>query len=116
MLAWMPTYFTDSLSLDLAHAAQVSLLPPVAAIAASALAGPSADALIARGVPVVTVRCAALRSCLAGDGWHPLCCSEHALCRRRASFGAAFGAAMCACIWCCAGPAVHALAAMHMQG
>ena len=56
MLAWMPTYFTDSLSLDLSHAAQVSLLPPIAAIAASALAGPSADALIARGVPVETVR------------------------------------------------------------
>ncbi|KAL4855360.1 putative anion transporter 6 [Chlorella vulgaris] len=37
----------------------VSLLPPIAAIAASALAGPSADALIARGVPVVTVRKAA---------------------------------------------------------
>jgi ACS family sodium-dependent inorganic phosphate cotransporter len=59
MLAWMPTYFTDALSLDLSHAAQVSLLPPIAAIAASALAGPSADALIARGVPVVTVRKAA---------------------------------------------------------
>ncbi|EFN56606.1 hypothetical protein CHLNCDRAFT_21975, partial [Chlorella variabilis] len=59
MLAWMPTYFTDSLSLDLSHAAQVSLLPPIAAIAASALAGPSADALIARGVPVETVRKAA---------------------------------------------------------
>jgi ACS family sodium-dependent inorganic phosphate cotransporter len=59
MLAWMPTYFTDSLSLDLSTAARVSLLPPVAAIAASALAGPSADALIARGVPVVAVRKAA---------------------------------------------------------
>lgn len=123
MLAWLPTYFSDSLSLNLARAAQVgkraadaawerkmlalnrpmpdhqrmitcwcswqplgalclppanvlpdaamhcspsllsyplpvqvSLLPPVAAIAASALAGPSADALISRGVPVETVR------------------------------------------------------------
>lgn len=63
MLAWLPTYFTDSLSLDLAHAAQVSLLPPIAAIAVSAIAGPSADALIARGVPVVTVRKTA--QCLA---------------------------------------------------
>lgn len=43
--------------------AQVSLLPPVAAIAVSALAGPSADALIARGVPVERVRKAA--QCLA---------------------------------------------------
>lgn len=37
----------------------MSLLPPVAAIAASAIAGPSADSLISRGVPVVTVRKAA---------------------------------------------------------
>jgi hypothetical protein len=36
--------------------AQVSLLPPVAAIAATAVAGPSADALIARGWPVARVR------------------------------------------------------------
>lgn len=35
---------------------QVSLLPPVAAIAATAVAGPSADALIARGWPVASVR------------------------------------------------------------
>lgn len=63
MLAWLPTYFSDSLSLNLARAAQVSLLPPVAAIAASALAGPSADALISRGVPVETVRKAS--QCLA---------------------------------------------------
>ena len=37
-------------------AEQVSLLPPVAAIAATAVAGPSADALIARGWPVASVR------------------------------------------------------------
>ncbi|KAK9822812.1 hypothetical protein WJX81_002343 [Elliptochloris bilobata] len=34
----------------------VSLLPPIAAIAATAVAGPSADALIARGWPVASVR------------------------------------------------------------
>lgn len=38
---------------------QVSLLPPIAAIAASAMAGPTADSLIARGVRVETVRKAA---------------------------------------------------------
>ena len=38
-MAWLPTYFTDTLSLSLSQAAQVSLLPPVAAIAASAIAG-----------------------------------------------------------------------------
>jgi len=56
MLAWLPTYFTDMLSVDLMHAAQTALLPPLAGIAASATAGPAADALIARGVPVPTVR------------------------------------------------------------
>ena len=34
MLAWLPTYFTQSLSLNLFKAAQVSILPPAAAIAA----------------------------------------------------------------------------------
>lgn len=38
---------------------QVSLLPPAAAIAASAIAGPTADALIASGWPVARVRKAA---------------------------------------------------------
>lgn len=35
LLAWLPTYFTDSLSLDLRAAAQLSLLPPIAAIVVS---------------------------------------------------------------------------------
>ena len=39
MMAWLPTYFTDTLSLTLSQAAQVSLLPPVASIAVSAVAG-----------------------------------------------------------------------------
>ena len=43
MMAWLPTYFTDTLSLTLSQAAQGSLLPPVASIAVSAVAGdPSA--------------------------------------------------------------------------
>lgn len=56
MLAWLPTYFTDTLSLNLSQAAQVSLAPPIAALAASAIAGPAADALIDRGVEVERVR------------------------------------------------------------
>jgi MFS transporter, ACS family, solute carrier family 17 (sodium-dependent inorganic phosphate cotransporter), other len=59
MLAWLPTYFIDTLSLDLTRAAQLSLLPPIAAIACSAIAGPAADALIERGVEVEKVRKAA---------------------------------------------------------
>lgn len=56
MLAWLPTYFTDTLSLDLMKAAQVSILPPTAAIAVSAIAGPTADGLVQRGVDVGLVR------------------------------------------------------------
>ena len=56
MLAWLPTYFTDTLSLDLMKAAQVSILPPAAAIVVSAIAGPTADNLIEQGVDVGLVR------------------------------------------------------------
>lgn len=56
MLAWLPTYFTDSLSLDLTGAAFVSILPPIAAIVVSAIAGSTADALISRGTQIATVR------------------------------------------------------------
>ena len=92
MLAWLPTYFTDTLSLNLSQAAQVqqvlravhhlgcwheasrcslpqqardtvyvyctqvSLAPPIAALLASGIAGPAADALIDRGVDVERVR------------------------------------------------------------
>lgn len=56
MLAWLPTYFVDTLSVDLMHAAQTALLPPLAGIAASAIAGPSSDALVSRGVPLSIAR------------------------------------------------------------
>jgi ACS family sodium-dependent inorganic phosphate cotransporter len=56
MLAWLPTYFVDTLSVDLMHAAQTALLPPLAGIAASAAAGSASDALIGRGLPVPLVR------------------------------------------------------------
>lgn len=56
MLAWLPTYFTDTMSVDLMHAAQTALLPPLAGIAASAVAGPAADALLAAGAPLPAVR------------------------------------------------------------
>lgn len=56
MLAWLPTYFTDTLSIDLMHAAQTALLPPLAGIAASAAAGPLADGLISKGWKTEHVR------------------------------------------------------------
>ncbi len=55
-LAWLPTFFTSTLSVDLSHAAQTALFPPLAGIAASATAGPLADGLIARGLPTPVVR------------------------------------------------------------
>ena len=59
MLAWLPTYFSDTLSVDLLHASQTALLPPLASIVAASVAGRSADALIAGGMSVSTVRKAA---------------------------------------------------------
>jgi ACS family sodium-dependent inorganic phosphate cotransporter len=56
MLAWLPSYFIDSMSLPLSSAAKISLLPPIAALIVSGIAGPSADALISRGVSTATVR------------------------------------------------------------
>ena len=56
MLAWLPTFFTDTLSMNITQAAQISLLPPFAALAASCVAGPAADALIENGWPVGRVR------------------------------------------------------------
>ncbi len=56
MLAWLPTYFVNTLSVDLMHASQTALLPPLAGILASATSGAAADALISRGVRVPTVR------------------------------------------------------------
>lgn len=56
MLAWLPSYFIDTLSLPLSSAAKISLLPPIAALIVSGIAGPSADALISYGVSTDTVR------------------------------------------------------------
>ncbi|KAK9791572.1 hypothetical protein WJX73_008883 [Symbiochloris irregularis] len=56
MLAWLPTFFTDTLSMNITQAAQISLLPPVAALAASIVAGPAADSLIEAGWEVERVR------------------------------------------------------------
>lgn len=59
MLAWLPTYFSDTLHLELSQAAQVSLIPPITAIVTSAVAGSSADKLLEIGWPVGRVRKAA---------------------------------------------------------
>lgn len=59
LLAWMPTYFSNGLGLDLKNASLLSILPPVASIATSSFAAPMADKLIADGQPVTLVRKAA---------------------------------------------------------
>ena len=56
MTAWLPSYFSDSLSLSLTQASQAALFPPMAAIAASALASPIADSMVSKGTPVAMVR------------------------------------------------------------
>ncbi len=56
MLSWLPTFFTSTLSIDLMHAAQTALLPPMAGIVTSAVAGTMGNKLIAAGVPLPRVR------------------------------------------------------------
>eukprot|EP00798_Chlamydomonas_sp_ICE-L_P027470 gene27470-4775_t len=56
MLAWLPMYFVSTLQVDLMHAAQTSLLPPIAGIVASAAAGTLADKLVSQGMPTTHVR------------------------------------------------------------
>lgn len=77
MTAWLPSYFSDSLQLSLTQASQAALFPPIAAIAASAIASPVADSLVAKGVSVGLVRKSAqvrFHSCQAEDLLH--CLSE----------------------------------------
>lgn len=56
MTAWLPSYFSSALSLDLTEASQAALFPPIAAIVASGIASPVADSLVAKGVSVALVR------------------------------------------------------------
>ncbi|XP_006287321.2 probable anion transporter 6, chloroplastic [Capsella rubella] len=55
-LSWLPTYFSEALSLNLTEAAWVSILPPLASIVVTSLASQFADYLITNGVETTTVR------------------------------------------------------------
>ncbi|KAF2600998.1 hypothetical protein F2Q68_00007587 [Brassica cretica] len=55
-LSWLPTYFSEALSLNLRDAAWVSILPPLASIFVTSLASQFADHLISNGVETTTVR------------------------------------------------------------
>lgn len=56
MLAWLPTYVTQTLHLGIAEASTVSLFPSIAGVAVSSVAGQAADRLIEGGMPVRRVR------------------------------------------------------------
>lgn len=56
MLSWLPSYFTQTLNLDLNHAALVSLFPPILSITFAGIAGSSADKLISFGWSPTRVR------------------------------------------------------------
>lgn len=56
MLAWLPSYFVETLNLDLAGASHLALIPPVAALLVSVIAGPFADHLLSSGWKVSHVR------------------------------------------------------------
>lgn len=56
LLAWLPSYFTDELGVTLTNASLLTLLPPLANIAVATIAGPTADRLIKKGMPVTKVR------------------------------------------------------------
>jgi MFS transporter, ACS family, solute carrier family 17 (sodium-dependent inorganic phosphate cotransporter), other len=56
MLAWLPSYFTQTLDIGLQQASTVSLFPSIAGVAVSALSGQLADRLIESGWPVRRVR------------------------------------------------------------
>lgn len=55
-LAWLPTYFSEELNLNLTEAAWVSILPPLASIFVTSIASQIADSLISSGVETTTVR------------------------------------------------------------
>lgn len=56
LLAWLPSYFTQELEVNLTNASLFTLLPPLANIVVASFVGPLADSAIERGVAVSTVR------------------------------------------------------------
>jgi MFS transporter, ACS family, solute carrier family 17 (sodium-dependent inorganic phosphate cotransporter), other len=56
MLAWLPTYFTQTLSLGIRDASMVALLPSIAGVIVSSVSGQLADGLIESGMAVRRVR------------------------------------------------------------
>ncbi|KAF3335134.1 putative anion transporter 6 [Carex littledalei] len=55
-LAWLPTFFSEALNLNLTEAAWVSILPSLGSILVTSIAAPFADNLISSGVETTKVR------------------------------------------------------------
>jgi len=56
ILAWLPTFYSESLGVELHEAAQLSLLPAFCGILVSLVAAPLADSLVSGGMGVTRVR------------------------------------------------------------
>ncbi len=56
ILAWLPTFYSESLGVELHEAAQLSLLPAFCGILVSLVAAPLADSLVSGGMEVTRVR------------------------------------------------------------
>lgn len=56
ILAWLPTYFSEELNLNLTNASLVAVLPPLGGMFVSGFAAPMADHLISKGVNATFVR------------------------------------------------------------
>lgn len=54
--SWLPSYYKSALNLDLIHASQIAILPPVLSVILSGMAAWVADSLIKKGVDITTVR------------------------------------------------------------
>lgn len=66
LLAWLPSYFTQELGVNLTNASLFTLLPPLANIVVASFVGPLADSALERGVAPTTVRKAAQTVALCG--------------------------------------------------
>ena len=56
LLAWLPSYFTQELEVNLTNASLFTLLPPLANIVVASFVGPLADSAIEKGYKVSVVR------------------------------------------------------------
>lgn len=56
LLSWLPSYFDLALGLQVSKSSTLTLVPYLAMVLMTPFVGPTADGLIARGMPVTRVR------------------------------------------------------------